>query len=105
MYISEQGLKSFYSDTIKNIAESLKIVYEFKIAEEFLEEIKSKDINISELLNTFLTTYQEWYDFHLRIEKEDKQGNLSTEKYNKLMDLISRRDKTRQLLLNARDNL
>ena len=42
---------------------------------------------------------------HLRIEKEDKQGNLSTEKYNKLMDLISRRDKTRQLLLNARDNL
>ena len=105
MYMSEQGLKSFYSDIIKNIAEKLTLDCDFKVAEELLEEIKNKDMNISNLLNTFLETYQEWYDFHLKIEKEDKQGNLSSEEYNTLMDLISKRDKTRESLLTARDKL
>lgn len=74
--------------------------WEFKSASELLNEIKIKNVEISELLENFLEAYKDWVETHEKISTSGTQGNLTPEEQKSLNNAISERDRTRSELIS-----
>lgn len=72
---------------------------EFYSVDELRDQVKRKNAKISERLEAFVNAYWQWFDFHRRIEAQGKAGSLDRDEDNQLMELVKRRDATRQELL------
>ena len=94
---TKTDLENFISDIIFITAKEIKIQdIEVKSRAELLDEIEQKNPAAIELLKEFISAYKEWYDYNY-----DKDGNglANLPDQKKVIDLINRRDKTRDELL------
>lgn len=95
---TKTDLENFITDIISLTARDIKIQdFEFKSRVELLTEIKSTDPNAMNLLEEFITTYREWYNYNY---DEYGNGKANLPDQEKVVNLINRRDNTRQKLLD-----
>lgn len=104
LYQSQSEIDTFYVRVIQAVAGSKKVAipdWEFKSTVELLEEIKIVQPSVCALLESFLTSYQTWYDVHVEIDNAGTAGNMTQAHENKLQSSIANRDRTRASLLAA----
>jgi hypothetical protein len=100
LWLSENDLKLFFGDVIRNVAKELKLKdWEWHFHSELLEQIRSKNSVVSDLLDKFFAAYKDWHDFHVKIEHQNKAGKLSAEENAELLTCITSRDNARKSLL------
>ncbi|OHE57630.1 MAG: hypothetical protein A2Z47_13200 [Thermodesulfovibrio sp. RBG_19FT_COMBO_42_12] len=100
LWLSENDLKNFFGEVIRNVAKELKVKeWEWLFHTELLEQIKNKNAAVSEKLEAFFTAYKNWHDFHVKVDSENKAGSLSTEENNERQNHISAREAARETLL------
>lgn len=63
--------------------------------EELLGAIRAVNPAICSLLTEFITSYQEWFAFSVKCDEEHKNGQLTADEYQKLLNLIQKRDQSR----------
>jgi hypothetical protein len=78
---------------------------DFKSVPELIDEIQSLDSATYDIMDKFLKTYHEWFNFHKRIDQQGNQGNLSSAETEELTNLIQQRDSIREELLERINNL
>ncbi len=106
MKITEEDVKEMTRFIARNISRKLKVSDpDFKSIPELINEIQTLDSVTFMIMDNFLKTYHEWYNFHKRIDKEEKQGNLSSAETEELAELIQGRDITRKELMDRINSL
>lgn len=101
LFMSENDLKQYFGDVIRSVARELKVKdWEWLSHNELLEKIQQhQNKSVSEKLQSLFDTYMDWYSFHVKIDKEEKQGKLSPDEHSELIQLILNRDNAREELL------
>ena len=67
--------------------------------DELREQIRNKDGNVGDLLESFLRNYWEWWNFLRQMENQGKQGKLDQDEVRQHEHHMSERDESRRLLL------
>lgn len=94
-------VNAFYHQVKQLTAQKIGVEgYEWKFGTELMMDIKKKNSQVFNLLNEFLSAYQKWNEFHVKIEKSE---NLSDEENNELTENILQRDQTRTTLIQELD--
>ena len=102
LYRSQEEINSFYSVVIEQVAKILGIERGlFQSVFELQTLIDETNKIVSTKLDSFLTTYQAWYEVHVDIDKVGTSGNLTAEQNQKLAAAIQVRDRTRDELKDA----
>ncbi|MGB9577794.1 MAG: hypothetical protein ACPL3S_00840 [Halothiobacillaceae bacterium] len=100
LWLSENDLKNFFGEVIRNVAKEMKLnEWEWQFHSELLEQIKLQNAAVSQKLDAFFDAYKKWHAFHVQVEQDNKAGNLSPQETNELTTLISARDASREALL------
>ncbi len=100
LWLSENDLKNFFGEVIRNVAKELKVSeWEWLFDSELLEQIKAQDLVVAAKLDSFFSVYKNWHDFHVKVDQENKAGKLSPAENGELQTLIAARDAARVALL------
>ena len=100
LWLSENDLKNFFGEVIRNVAKELEVSeWEWLFHSELLEQIKAQDSAVAAKLESFFAAYKSWHGFHVKVDQENKAGNLSPAETAELQTLISARDAAREALL------
>ncbi len=87
---------------IKRVADCLGIVTDNKTFTVVFSEISDTEDPLFNLLDTFISTYRQYQNFHIILEQNDFQGIPRTQfELDRLENHILRRDETRQALIDA----
>jgi hypothetical protein len=96
----------FKATVIRHVSIRLGIGHaELFADDELIPLIRSRNGEVATALASFLEAHQAWSDFHVRIEREDRAGNLSVSEHEELGLLIEKRDRTRNILLKLLEAL
>ena len=102
LFITEQDVKELENFASLTAAMKLRIVDpEFMTTDERITKIRMQNQEFSKFLDSFLEAYWKWFNFHKKIDSENKQGKLNGEETVELGKLIDARDKTRNEFLKA----
>jgi hypothetical protein len=74
---------------------------EFKSSEALQNKISTANPGLGQALSKFLTTYNQWYQFHLDIDAAQKSGTLSSVETAEHVRLVEARDGARTALIEA----
>lgn len=92
-------LELLVGQAVRNVGNRLGIPNaDFLAVDELRDAIKEKAPKISTLLEAFINTYWEWFDFHRRVETQGKAGNLDGDDHSQLADLVGRRNGARETI-------
>lgn len=96
MYITEQDVTMVVRSAIIRVAKCIGIEdFDLKSNLEIYDEIKKTQTDLIYPLNTFINSYIDWYMFH---KIRQYYSIISDEDKQKLLGLISNRDKSREQL-------
>jgi hypothetical protein len=94
---TKMDLEKFISDIISFTAKDINIQnFEVKSRVELLDEIEIINPEAMELLKKFISAYKEWYVYNY---DENGVGLSNLPDQHKVLDLINKRDNTRNELL------
>jgi len=100
LWLSENDLKIFFGEVIRNVAKELRVnEWEWLFHSELLEQIKGQNSAVAAKLDSFFSAYKNWHSFHVKVDPENKAGNLSPAENSELQTLIAARDAAREALL------
>jgi len=106
MYITQQDLHVFYQQVHQNVAKQLGIKdYEWKSADELVDEIQKTNSVVATTLQSFITAYESWFNVHKDIDNEGTAGHLTPEQNAMLMAAIEARDSARQKVIDELSKL
>jgi len=71
-----------------------------KSVPELLEEVEWVDSRGFRILKEFLEAWEAWFQFHVRIERDGKQGALSSDQETELRATTQERDSKRRSLMS-----
>lgn len=98
--LTENDLKIFFGEVIRNVAKKLKIKkLKWRFDAELLKKIKAKNETVSEKLEEFLNTCKKWHKFHIKASPENMEGVFSTDDSYELKTLVSLRNAATKALL------
>src|SRR5688572_6150732 len=66
-----------------------------------LHAIESVNSDVHKLLTDVLTSYAAWFKLHKEIDSQGKSGRLSADETKQLISLSKRKDKARELIVEA----
>lgn len=93
-------LESILGQAVRRTAERLGVKdTDFYAADELRGLVKEENDEVSECLEAFIKSYQEWFDFHRRNATKGKQVKLSSDESGQLAELVRQRNPSRQKLL------
>jgi hypothetical protein len=102
MSFSESQLQQFKEFVYLSVATKLGIPdADLESVSELQKLILGKNQSIAAVLAAFLSTYDDWYQFHVRIDTAGKAGNMDAAESAELVRLIHERDGTRNNLLKG----
>ena len=102
LWMTENDLKIFFGETIRNVSRELKIKdWQWQHHSELLEKITESSKSAREKLDSFFSEYKKWHDFHVKINEQGNFGNLSQKEDQELQELITKRDSSRENLLSS----
>lgn len=85
-----------------SVANKLRIPdAEFKTIGDLQAQIFIANQSLAGTLTAFLSAYDAWYQFHLRIDAAGKAGKLDGAETVELVRLVQERDSTRSCLING----
>lgn len=105
MLLSENDRRVLYRDSIRRVAELLRIGEPDSTPEELIEAIRDRDRYAFDVLTRFLDAWQRWYEFHRRIDAAGAIGHLTDEQNQELVTLVRNRDATRTALVRKTKQL
>jgi hypothetical protein len=98
---SGKDLNKFYETVIETVAKELKLnIQEWCPHSELLEKIKSKNMVVSQKLEVFFDAYKKWHELHTK----ESAGSLSKQEQATLKTFLSKRNDSREELMNALRN-
>ena len=102
MYFTENDMKMFLCDVIRNTAKRLNVEgFEWLDYTELLEKIEHSNADVYSKLQVFFTAYESWHSFHVKIEAEKKSGRMSPTEQSEHISLMAERDKCRKDLIQS----
>jgi hypothetical protein len=105
MVLSENDWNVLYRDSIRRVADLLDIVHSNTTPETLLDAIRNQDPETFARLNSFLSAWKRWYEFHRTIEAAGAAGRLTPEQHQELVALVRDRDTTRAALVRTTKQL
>lgn len=101
--ITQTDIININTAAIRAVAEHLNIDHEkFNSFEEVLNAINEQDQGYFILLNSFIEAYYNYQVFYEELERKEYNGIGKTEEENtQLQDLISERNRSRNLLIQS----
>jgi len=98
MWMTPIDVATFVTQLVAHVASRLRIPdFELKSAAELMEEVREKDVAVSEALLEFVLAYEEWYAVHELIERAGR----SESRLQLLVDRVLARDAKREALKSA----
>lgn len=95
----------FRATVIRHVATRLGISDAVLFSDvELMPLISSRNGEVATSLASFLKAHQAWSDFHVKIERDCRAGNLTEAEHGELALLIENRDRTRTELLKLLDS-
>jgi hypothetical protein len=64
-------------------------------------DIQARNPHVAAVLDAFVRAYRQWHAFHVRIDAEGKEGNLSPQETNELHSLMREREDARVQLVKV----
>lgn len=74
---------------------------EFKSLSQLVTDIRTKHHSLAAALDSYMYAYHEWFDFHVKLDDQGKQGHLDTEEEQELFRLIDQRQQTRDAFIRT----
>jgi len=100
MFITEADRTILFYHAALYIAQKLNLRdVDLKGTNELLDDIRATDQDTYALLKSFLGAWNAWFEFHARIEKEGKTGNVSEPERNEIHARIRAKDEARQAIV------
>lgn len=96
LYIDENDIKNIKFQVIMQVAKKLDL--SFTTANEAYKKIENMDKDLYDKMRAFIKAYENWFEFHKKLDSLDKQGNLNNREKDKLEMLIKKRKKTNKEL-------
>ena len=100
--LTENDLKIFFGEVIRNVAKKLKIKkLKWRFDAELLEKIKAKNETVSQKLQEFFAAYTKWHKFHIKAGPENIEVGFLEDDSDELKTLVSARNAARKALLKG----
>jgi len=101
MQMNRQLVEAFKAQVIVSVARQINVPdFEFFMHDELYEMIRARNQRIFQKLETFLHVYDSWWTFQEAHQKELESGGLEPENFQANMELMDKRDKSRQELID-----